>query len=102
VIGSDIWSNEPGFQAAISASGITGICGSGIIEAIAEMRIAGLVDAAGLIGSAAQTGTGVSAARRQRHGWAGDHSDADGRSRHSTCKISPLRGRAVADGPIGR
>ena len=36
---------------------VTGICGSGIIEAIAEMRAAGLVDASGLIGSAEQTGT---------------------------------------------
>ena len=36
---------------------VTGICGSGIIEVIAEMRAAGLVDASGLIGSAEQTGT---------------------------------------------
>ena len=57
VIGSDIWSNEPGFDAVTAASGITGICGSGIIEAVAEMRIAGLVDPKGLIGSAEQTGT---------------------------------------------
>jgi hypothetical protein len=34
--------------------GVTGICGSGIIEAVAEMRMAGLVDASGLIGSAAR------------------------------------------------
>ena len=57
IIGSDLWSNEDGFDAAIATTGITGICGSGIIEAIAEMRLAGLVDASGLIGSAAQTGT---------------------------------------------
>ena len=38
-------------------TGVTGICGSGIIEAIAEMRLAGLLDASGLIGSAEQTGT---------------------------------------------
>ena len=38
-------------------SGITGICGSGIIEAIAEMRMAGLVDPGGLIGSAEAAGT---------------------------------------------
>ena len=37
--------------------GVTGICGSGIIEAVAEMRLAGLLDANGLIGSAAQTGS---------------------------------------------
>ena len=57
MIGSDIWSDDPAFAEATLASGITGICGSGIIEAIAEMRIAGLVDASGLIGSAEQTGT---------------------------------------------
>ena len=57
VIGSDLWSNEEGFDQATVTSGITGICGSGIIEVIAEMRLAGLVDASGLIGSAEQTGT---------------------------------------------
>ncbi len=57
VIGSDIWSDEEGFDVAIATTGVTGICGSGIIEVIAEMRLAGLVDASGLIGSAAQTGT---------------------------------------------
>ncbi len=57
VIGCDLWSNEEGFEAATLSSGITGICGSGIIEVIAEMRLAGLLDASGLIGSAEQTGT---------------------------------------------
>ncbi|MFD1511296.1 ASKHA domain-containing protein [Lacimonas salitolerans] len=57
VIGSDLWSDDPAFGDAVAASGITGICGSGIIEAVAEMRMAGLLDPSGLIGSAAQTGT---------------------------------------------
>ncbi|MEM7732483.1 MAG: ASKHA domain-containing protein [Pseudomonadota bacterium] len=57
VIGSDKWSDEDGFDDDIAGTGITGICGSGIIEAIAELRIAGLMDASGLIGSAEQTGT---------------------------------------------
>ena len=57
VIGSDLWSSEPGFSHATATSGITGICGSGIIEAVAEMRMAGLVDQGGLIGSADQTGS---------------------------------------------
>ncbi|RMH43983.1 MAG: DUF4445 domain-containing protein [Alphaproteobacteria bacterium] len=57
VIGCDLWSDEPGFAEATAATGITGICGSGIIEAVAEMRLAGLVDGSGLIGSAAETGT---------------------------------------------
>ncbi|WP_208352983.1 ASKHA domain-containing protein [Pseudaestuariivita rosea] len=57
VIGSDLWSDDPGFSEATATTGVTGICGSGIIEAVAEMRLAGLLDASGLIGSAAQTGT---------------------------------------------
>ncbi|WP_323037477.1 ASKHA domain-containing protein [Pararhodobacter sp.] len=57
VIGSDLWSDDPGFAAATESTGITGICGSGIIEAIAEMRLNGIVDGAGLIGGPDQTGT---------------------------------------------
>jgi len=57
VIGSDLWSTDPGFDEATKGSGITGICGSGIIEAVAELRMAGLLDAGGLIGSPEQTGT---------------------------------------------
>ena len=57
VIGCDLWSDEPGFAEATAATGVTGICGSGIIEAVAEMRMAGILDAGGLIGSAEQVGT---------------------------------------------
>ncbi|MDG2295403.1 MAG: ASKHA domain-containing protein [Paracoccaceae bacterium] len=57
VIGCDLWSDEPSFDSATSASGITGICGSGIIEAVAELRMAGLMDDSGLLGSADATGT---------------------------------------------
>jgi uncharacterized 2Fe-2S/4Fe-4S cluster protein (DUF4445 family) len=57
VIGSDLWSDDPGFAEAVKGTGVTGICGSGIIEAVAEMRIAGLVDQGGLIGGPDQTGT---------------------------------------------
>ncbi|MCP5088997.1 MAG: DUF4445 domain-containing protein [Rhodobacteraceae bacterium] len=57
VIGSDLWSDQDGFAQSILSSGITGICGSGIIEMVAEMRIAGIVDGPGLIGSPDQTGT---------------------------------------------
>ena len=63
VIGSDLWSTEAGFEDATATTGITGICGSGIIEAVAEMRIAGLVDANGLIGGPNQTGTARSVAQ---------------------------------------
>ncbi len=57
VIGSDLWSDEDGFEQATAATGITGICGSGIIEAVAEMRSAGILDTSGLIGGPEQVGT---------------------------------------------
>jgi uncharacterized 2Fe-2S/4Fe-4S cluster protein (DUF4445 family) len=57
VIGSDLWSDEPGFERAIARSGVTGICGSGIIEVLAEMRLAGIMDEDGAIGSADAAGT---------------------------------------------
>ena len=57
VIGCDLWSDETGFEEAIATTGVTGICGSGIIEMVAEMRLAGIVDGPGLIGTPEQTGT---------------------------------------------
>ena len=57
VIGCDLWSDEEGFKEAIKKTGVTGICGSGIIEAVAELRMAGLMDESGLIGSAQATGS---------------------------------------------
>lgn len=58
VIGCELWSDDPGFAAALGREGVTGICGSGIIEVIAEMRLAGVIDEDGAIGSAAAAGTG--------------------------------------------
>ncbi|HMD73260.1 MAG TPA: ASKHA domain-containing protein [Steroidobacteraceae bacterium] len=49
VIGSDLWSDEPGFAEATAATGITGICGSGIIEIIAEMYLAGVINQDGVV-----------------------------------------------------
>ncbi len=49
MIGSDIWSDEEGFAEAIKDTGITGICGSGIIEALGEMYLAGIITAEGVI-----------------------------------------------------
>jgi len=43
VIGCDLWSDEPGFAAATAATGVTGICGSGIIEVIAELYLASVI-----------------------------------------------------------
>ncbi len=49
IIGSKAWSDEEKFAKAIKRTGVTGICGSGIIEVIAEMFLAGLVTADGII-----------------------------------------------------
>jgi uncharacterized 2Fe-2S/4Fe-4S cluster protein (DUF4445 family) len=52
VIGSDLWSDEPGFAEAVAGTGVTGICGSGIIEVIAEMYLAGIITQDGVIDGA--------------------------------------------------
>ena len=49
VIGIEPWSDEPGFAAAAAVVGVTGICGSGIIEVVAEMFLAGIIDEDGVI-----------------------------------------------------
>ena len=49
VIGSELWSDEIGFEKSIANTGVTGICGSGIIEAVAEMFLVGLVQTNGVI-----------------------------------------------------
>jgi uncharacterized 2Fe-2S/4Fe-4S cluster protein (DUF4445 family) len=52
VIGSSLWSDQPGFAESVAATGITGICGSGIIEVIAEMYLAGIISQDGVIDGA--------------------------------------------------
>ena len=49
MIGSELWSDEPGFEEAVASTGVTGICGSGIIEVIAEMYLAGIINQDGLV-----------------------------------------------------
>ena len=49
VIGSELWSDEEGFTDAIANHGVTGICGSGIIEVVAEMYLAGIVTVDGIV-----------------------------------------------------
>ena len=69
VIGCDLWSDEPGFAEAVGPRGVTGLCGSGIIEAVAEMRMAGILDADGAIGSAEATGAAGCFADGRTHGF---------------------------------
>ncbi|WP_420558105.1 ASKHA domain-containing protein [Roseovarius sp.] len=78
VIGSDKWSDEEGFAEEVGPGGITGICGSGIIEAVAELRMAGLMDASGLIGSAEATGTARMVPEGRTHSYLVHDATAEG------------------------
>ncbi len=53
IIGNEAWSDAPGFSGAgagaDAGAAVTGICGSGIIEVVAEMYLAGIVDEDGVI-----------------------------------------------------
>ena len=49
VIGSDLWSDQPGFEESVKDTGVTGICGSGIIEVIAEMYLTGIISQDGVV-----------------------------------------------------
>lgn len=49
VIGVGPWSDEPGFDEALDTITISGICGSGIIDVVAEMFLAGIIDREGVI-----------------------------------------------------
>ena len=49
VIGSDLWSDDPGFAEATAETGVTGICGSGIVEVIAELFLAGVITEDGIV-----------------------------------------------------
>ena len=58
IIGSDLWSDEPGFEDAVERTGVTGICGSGIIEILAELYLAGVLKPDGTIDGAKAAVTG--------------------------------------------
>ena len=49
IIGGEHWSDEDGFYAEIEETPVTGICGSGIIEVIAGLFLAGVIDGNGKI-----------------------------------------------------
>lgn len=49
VIGSELWSDQAGFAEETAEIGVNGICGSGIIEVIAEMYLAGVISTDGVI-----------------------------------------------------
>jgi uncharacterized 2Fe-2S/4Fe-4S cluster protein (DUF4445 family) len=49
VIGVEKWSDEEGFEDESWATGVTGICGSAIIEVVAEMYLSGIISEDGVI-----------------------------------------------------
>jgi uncharacterized 2Fe-2S/4Fe-4S cluster protein (DUF4445 family) len=59
IIGVEPWSDDEGFREAAEATGVTGICGSGIVEVIAELYLAGIITPDGII-------DGTLAARTER------------------------------------
>lgn len=52
VIGCDLWSDDANFAKETGQTGITGICGSGIIEAVAEMYLTGILATDGTVDGA--------------------------------------------------
>ena len=60
VIGQELWSDEAGFD----FGAVTGVCGSGIIEAIAELHLAGVIDTDGVIRPPANPSSRVVASDR--------------------------------------
>jgi len=49
IIGCDLWSDDPAFGKATAGTAVTGVCGSGIIEVIAEMYLAGILNQDGVL-----------------------------------------------------
>ena len=49
IVGGDHWSDAEGFADEVAETPITGICGSGIIEAIGELYLAGVIGSDGQI-----------------------------------------------------
>jgi uncharacterized 2Fe-2S/4Fe-4S cluster protein (DUF4445 family) len=57
VIGCDLWSDDPEFSSKTMTLDIAGICGSGIIEVMGELYLAGLLDVDGTMRSDGPTKT---------------------------------------------
>ena len=52
IIGCDLWSDHPDFVDPAAGLGITGICGSGIIEVLAELYLAQVISSDGVVDGA--------------------------------------------------
>ena len=69
VIGSELWSDDPGFADELGEQGVTGICGSGIIEAIACLYLAGIIRDDGSFDAAAASRSPRVEARDRTHAY---------------------------------
>ncbi len=49
VIGCEAWSDDPGFAEALGSLQVSGLCGSAIIDVVAEMFLAGIIDRHGVV-----------------------------------------------------
>ena len=105
VIGCDLWSDAPGFAEATQRLGVTGVCGSGIIEAIAELYLAGVVTPDGVIDGALAARTSAHRAHRPRlrlrheRGAAAARHSSGRRARDPTRQGGALRRREAPDRP---
>jgi len=85
IIGSQLWSNDENFSADIVETGITGICGSGIIEVVAEMYLAGIITSDGVVRGELSEKT--------------DRIEQDGRTFSYRCQSGPVCWRSPTNGP---
>lgn len=51
VVGHDIWSDDPGFHVAVDLADVRGLCRSGLIDILAELRLSGIIGRDGTINS---------------------------------------------------
>lgn len=69
IIGCDFWSDEEGFAEVASEIGVNGICGSGIVEALGEMFLSGLITPQGVIDGKMATRTSRICAEGRTFSW---------------------------------
>ncbi|MBA3851100.1 MAG: DUF4445 domain-containing protein [Chloroflexi bacterium] len=81
VIGSDIWSNDAAFAQASRETGVTGICGSGIVEIVAELFLAGVITPDGVIDGSLSARTPRVVADGRTYSYLLHDGSADGRPR---------------------
>ena len=107
VVDCELWSDEEGFAEATRDTGVTGICGSGIIEALAEMYLAEILKSDGIIDG----GAAARSPRIQPNGPTFSYLIHEGEPEIiiiqndiraiQLAKAGALHGRPTVDGPLG-